>query len=99
MRHPEHTKPRPEAYRRVQGKFTDQQCVVRVVGIGTELQRQGVRDFQLSDASHWSFEAIDYAPQAVVNVHNRYVEAGCDVVTTDTYAILGAPESSGGHLH
>jgi S-methylmethionine-dependent homocysteine/selenocysteine methylase len=80
------------AYERLQQKITRQECVVLDGGIGTELQRQGVRDFRLSDTSHWGFEAIDEAPDAVTNMHRRYVEAGCDVVTTNTYAILDAPE-------
>ena len=85
------------AYEKVLGKFASQQCVVLDGGIGTELQQQGVREFQLSDTSHWGFQAISDAPHAVVNVHKQYVHAGCDVVTTGTYAILDAPQNSGGH--
>ena len=85
------------AYQRVLDKFSSQQCVVLDGGIGTELQRQGVRDFRLSDTSHWGFDAIAHVPHAVANVHKRYVDAGCDVVTTDTYAILGAPENASGY--
>ncbi|MCH7724923.1 MAG: homocysteine S-methyltransferase family protein [Planctomycetes bacterium] len=85
------------AYQRVLDKFDNEECVVLDGGIGTELQRQGVQDFRLSDTSHWGFEAIAYAPHAVVNVHKQYVRAGCDVVSTDTYAILDAPEIVGAH--
>ncbi len=85
------------AYERVLDKLASQQCVVLDGGIGTELQRQGVRDFRLSDTSHWGFEAIALASHAVVNVHKQYADAGCDIVTTDTYAILDAPDHSSGH--
>ena len=87
------------AYQHVLEKLSSQQCVILDGGIGTELQRQSEREFRLSDVSHWGFEAIAYAPQAVADVHKRYVTAGCDVVTTDTYAILGAPENPAGHAH
>ena len=83
-----------DAYRKITDKFASQQCVILDGGIATELQRQDVQGFRLSDSSHWGFDAIDYAPQAVVNVHQQYVEAGCDVVTTDTYAVLDAPQRS-----
>ena len=87
------------AYRHILNKLSNQECVILDGGIGTELQRQSEHEFRLSDASHWGFEAIAYAPQAVADVHKRYVNAGCDVVTTDTYAILGAPEKAAGHTH
>ncbi len=83
------------AYQRVVDKFARQECVILDGGIGTELQRQGVQGFRLSDTSHWGIAAIAYAPNAVVNVHKKYIDAGCDVVTTDTYAILAAPENPG----
>lgn len=88
---------RHNAYQTVVDKFTRKQCVILDGGIGTELQRQGVREFRLSDTSHWGFDAVSTAPQAVGNVHRRYVDAGCDVVTTNTYAILGAPENASGN--
>ena len=31
-------------------------------------------------------------PRAVLDVHRRYAEAGCDVISTDTWSILSAPE-------
>ena len=88
-----------DAYQRVLEKMSSQECVILDGGIGTELQRQGLREFRLSDTSHWGFNAIDRAPHAVVNVHLQYVEAGCDVVTTDSYAILDAPENVSGLAH
>ncbi len=88
--------PSSNAYLRVADKFASQQCVILDGGIGTELQRQGVEGFRLSDTSHWGIEAITYAPDAVVSVHKKYVDAGCHVVTTNTYAILDAPENAGG---
>ena len=55
------------AYQHVLEKLSSQQCVILDGGIGTELQRQSEREFRLSDISHWGFEAIAYAPQAVAD--------------------------------
>ena len=82
------------AYQRLRDKIARDECIVLDGAIGTELQRQNVQGFRLSDSSRWGFEVVDQAPHAVVNVHKSYLLAGCDVVTTDTYAVLDAPEKS-----
>jgi len=87
------------AYQRVQDKLSRQECIVLDGGVGTELQRQGVRDFRLSDSSHWGLEVLDRAPHAVASVHKSYVRAGCDVLTTNTYGTLDAPQRIVDPLH
>ena len=85
-------------YEKIVAKLARQEPVILDGGIGTELQRQGLRDFRLSDSSHWGLEAVDTAADAVMEVHKRYISAGCDVVTTSTYAVLSTPENSGVYL-
>ncbi len=85
-------------YEKVLAKLAHQEPIILDGGIGTELQRQGLRDFRLSDSSHWGLEAVETAPDAVTEVHKRYISAGCDVVTTSTYAVLSTPENSAVYL-
>ena len=74
-------------------KFRRNQCVILDGGVATELQARGARDFRLTDSDHWGFEALHYSPEAVAAVHDSYVAAGCDLITTDTYGILDAPRA------
>ncbi len=78
-------------YRAIQTKIANDECVILDGGIATELRRQGLRQFKLSDHDHWGFEALHEAPHLVSSVHREYLKAGCDVVTTNTYGILDAP--------
>ena len=78
-------------YTHIQQKLQSEECVVLDGDIATELQALGARYFQLSDSDHWGFEALHHAPDTVFEVHKRYIAAGCDIVTTNTYGILDAP--------
>ncbi|MEM7277605.1 MAG: homocysteine S-methyltransferase family protein [Pseudomonadota bacterium] len=82
-----------DAYQHLQAKLANDECLVLDGAVATELQALGARDFQLSDADHWGFEALHFAPESVAEVHGNYVAAGCDVITTNTYGILDAPKS------
>lgn len=53
-------------------------------GTGRELKRIGAPFRQ----PEWSALALIEAPQFVSQVHERYVEAGADVLTTNTYAVV-----------
>ncbi len=55
-------------------------------GIGTELPRAAARARRSTSGSGASAALVD-APDAVLRVHRRYVEAGCDVVTTNTWGL------------
>ena len=49
--------------------------------MGTELERRGVPMNQ--DA--WSATAIDTHPSIVTDIHEDYIRAGADVITTNTF--------------
>ncbi len=82
-------------YEKIQAKIKSGECAVLDGAIATELQRQGARNFRLTDSDHWGFEAIQHAAQSVTEVHRSYVEVGCDIITTNTYGILSAPTGGG----
>jgi len=80
-----------KAYSRIQQKFKDDECVILDGANATELQRQGAAGFHLSDAAHWGFDSLDLAPKSVQAVHKSYLDAGADIITTNTYSVLQAP--------
>ncbi len=93
-------------HQRIQQMFADETCVVLDGGVSTELERLGLKDHHLSDSGMWGTWALYHMPQAVLDVHRRYVQAQCDVISTNTWAILSAPEveartvfGSGGPTH
>ena len=49
---------------------------------GTELERLGVR----MDQGVWCARALADCPEMVHEVHRRYIEAGADVITTNSFA-------------
>lgn len=83
------------AYARLQRLFARDDCVILDGAIATELQALGARDVPLRDADHWGFEALHFAPETVREVHRQYLQAGCDVITTNTYGILDVPAARG----
>lgn len=81
------------AYERIRGLLEGERCVVLDGGIGTELP--GLRD---SDDRLWGVRAVVDDPDAVRDVHRRYVAAGCDVISTDTWALPSALLANGPRL-
>jgi len=80
------------AYGRIQDLLAAQRCVVLDGGTATELDTivpppQGERDEPL-----WGTWALLHAPDAVLDVHRRYAEIGCDVVSTNTWGLTSAFE-------
>src|SRR3954470_11954630 len=69
-------------YDRVRELLAAQHCVVLDGGVGTELP--GMRE---NDDRLWGVRAVLDDPPAVLDVHRRYVEAGCDVISTDTWGL------------
>ena len=51
-------------------------------GTGTELERRGVP----MDAAAWSAAAVLSHPQIVRQVHEDYIRAGADIITTNTFS-------------
>jgi S-methylmethionine-dependent homocysteine/selenocysteine methylase len=81
------------AYRRLQELVADERCVILDGGVATELQRlRELRGEPGPEPELWGTWALYRAPQAVLDVHRAYVRAGCDVISTDTWSILSAPE-------
>jgi len=80
------------AYARLERLLAAQRCVILDGGIATELdavvpQPAGERDEPL-----WGTWALLHAPDAVLEVHRRYVEIGCDVVSTNTWGLTDSSE-------
>jgi len=88
-RTPQH---RSVEYERIEGLITAKRCVILDGGVATEIER--VREGKLPAASKqlWGTWALYQAPQDVLEVHRRYLEVGCDVISTNTWSILTAPE-------
>lgn len=53
-------------------------------GMGRELQRRGAPFRQ----PEWSALALSEAPEAVLAVHTAYIEAGAQVITSNSYAVV-----------
>ncbi len=81
----------------VRRRIAADQCVILDGAIATELQRLGAKGFQLSDAAHWGFDALHNSPAAVLEVHQSYLAAGAEILTTNTYSVLEAPSYTGNH--
>jgi S-methylmethionine-dependent homocysteine/selenocysteine methylase/SAM-dependent methyltransferase len=81
---------------RVAGLLAEQQCVVLDGGIATELPAGVVRAEQ--DERLWGTSGLIDAPDAVRDIHRRYVAAGCDVITTNTWGLPTALAQGGPRL-
>jgi S-methylmethionine-dependent homocysteine/selenocysteine methylase/tRNA1(Val) A37 N6-methylase TrmN6 len=84
------------AYQHIQQKIADEACVILDGGTATELERLGIQAFRASDADLWGTWGLYHAPYAVQEVHSRYVAAGADLITTNTWGIVNAPEREAG---
>ena len=60
-------------------------------GVATELERRH-GSVTNPDPQLWGTWALARAPKLVFDVHRSYVDAGCNVLSTDTWSILSAPE-------
>ena len=81
---------RSSAYARLEAMISEGECVVLDGGVATELQR--LRTGWSPDPDSWGTWALHRAPQAVLDVHRRYAETGCHVLSTNTWSLLSAPE-------
>lgn len=63
-------------------RLDDGEIVVLDGGTGTELERHGVP----MDSVAWSGAAIHTHPEVVRQVHEDYIQAGADIVITNTFA-------------
>jgi S-methylmethionine-dependent homocysteine/selenocysteine methylase len=84
---------RSPAYRHVEDLLAAERCVILDGGVATELQRLRQLQGEVGpEPELWGTWALYRAPQAVREVHAGYVAAGCDVISTNTWSILSAPE-------
>lgn len=81
-----------DAYQRVQRLIAGDECAILDGGVATELERIGLEDYRISDENLWGTWALYHAPYAALDVHRRYVSAGCDIISTNTWAMINAPE-------
>ena len=82
---------RSPAYAHVDALLAAERCVILDGGVATELQR--LKGESGPDPELWGTWALYRAPEAVREVHARYVAAGCSVVSTNTWSILSTPEA------
>ena len=81
------------AYERIDGLLESGGAVVLDGGVATELQRvrsegrEGTRE-------PWGTWALFQGPLEVLEVHRRYVAAGADVISTNTWSVLEAADQS-----
>jgi S-methylmethionine-dependent homocysteine/selenocysteine methylase/SAM-dependent methyltransferase len=80
------------AYDRVESLIGEGRCVILDGGVATELQRRRPQKQHAPEPELWGTWALYRAPQAVLDVHRSYVEAGSDVISTNTWSILSASE-------
>jgi S-methylmethionine-dependent homocysteine/selenocysteine methylase len=86
------------AYERIEGLIAEDVAVILDGGTATELGREHAGQLRDADRGLWGTGALYDAPYSVLDVHRRYVAAGCDVISTNTWAILAAAEQEAGGL-
>ncbi|MGI8781706.1 MAG: homocysteine S-methyltransferase family protein, partial [Solirubrobacteraceae bacterium] len=85
------------AYDRIAGLIAAGRCVLLDGGTATELPPRAPERPPL-DERLWGTQALLDDPEAVLGVHRRYVDAGCDVICTDTWGLPSALLEDGPRL-
>ena len=81
------------AFERVTAALAAGRCVVLDGGVATELPRAARGHGE--DERLWGTTALVDAPADVLAVHRRYVDAGCDVISTNTWGLPSALRRDG----
>ncbi len=86
------------AYERIVDLLEAGEPVILDGANATELERAHARagDLRNSDRGLWGTWALYDTPYAVKDVHRRYVDVPCDVISTNTWAVLAAAELDAG---
>ena len=71
-----------ESFQRLESRLQTGGPVILDGAIGTELERLGAR----MDQDLWCARALADCPDLVHQVHRRYIEAGADVITTNSFS-------------
>ena len=66
-------------------------------GVGTELPHPAGTKGAL-DEPLWGTRALIESPDAVLRVHREYLQAGCDVISTNTWGLASALAADGPRL-
>lgn len=91
------TPPVSAATRRIRSMIAENRCVLLDGATGTELGRKaGLRPG--AQEPLWATRALVDAPDDVLAVHRRYVELGCDVISTNTWGLPSAVRQDGPRL-
>jgi S-methylmethionine-dependent homocysteine/selenocysteine methylase/SAM-dependent methyltransferase len=86
-------------YSAVEAALAAGRCVILDGGIATELPGLRARALDAAEERLWGTRAVLDQPDAVRAVHRRYVDAGCDVVTTNTWGLASALSDSSWNVH
>src|SRR3954451_20596925 len=78
-----------DAYGRVGELLDAQRCVILDGGIATELGRRRPDATPSEDEALWGTWALVHQADAVRDVHRAYLDAGCDVISTNTWGLTG----------
>ena len=79
------------SYSKIKKKLESGQVVILDGALGAELEKVGAP----MDKNLWVGKCSNDRPDLVLKVHEKYIEAGADVITTNTYAL--APVSMKEH--
>jgi S-methylmethionine-dependent homocysteine/selenocysteine methylase/SAM-dependent methyltransferase len=85
------------AYDRLTGLIAAGRCALLDGGTGTELPPRE-HDPHALDERLWGTQALLDDPEAVLGVHRRYVDTGCDVICTNTWGLPSALLEDGPRL-
>ena len=89
---------RPESpAERIARLIAAQRCVLLDGATGTELAKRAGENAGLDD-QRWGVGALVESPDDVLAVHRSYVDAGCDVISTNTWGLATALRSEGPEL-
>jgi len=77
------------AYGRLEELLDQQRCVMLDGGIATELGRLRPDATPREDEALWGTWALVHQPDAVRDVHRAYLDAGSDVISTNTWGLTG----------
>jgi S-methylmethionine-dependent homocysteine/selenocysteine methylase/SAM-dependent methyltransferase len=83
-----------QRYERIQSLIASDQCVLLDGATGSELIEVSGRRPELEEHL-WGITAIIDAPDQVKALHRRYVDVGCDVITTNTWGVPTALREGG----
>jgi S-methylmethionine-dependent homocysteine/selenocysteine methylase len=74
---------------RIEELLDERRCVILDGAIATELGRVRPDATPREDEALWGTWALVHDPDAVRGVHRSYLDAGCDVISTNTWGLTG----------